>query len=56
MGGVFSRVRCDCAVKAVQEEESGEGMLWSEPEQVDVDVALDCDGRSGVFGEDLVDG
>ena len=51
---VFSRRCCDCGVKAIQEEESGKGVLWGEPEQVD--VALDCDGCSGVFGEDLVDG
>ena len=56
MVGVFSRVRCDCGVEAVHEEESSEGVLWGEPEQVDVDIALDCDGCSGVFGEDLVDG
>ena len=49
MVGVFSRVRCDCGVEAVQEEESSEGVLWVSRPWIVMDV-------SGVFGEDLVDG
>ena len=55
MEGVVARRSGDGGVEVVFDEEVGEGLLWEEVEEVDVDVSLDREFCGGVDCEDAVD-